>query len=252
MARTVDLSADVGESPGGLSAVDRELIPLLTSVSIACGVHAGDVVSMHATLAHARRAGVSIGAHPGLADRKGFGRRVLEVAPDEVEALVALQVEALAGLAAREGVALRHVKVHGALYTMAAREEALGGAVAAGVAAVDPALRLFAPDGSAMARAAAAAGLRVVREAFADRGYEADGSLTPRGRPGAVLDDPAAVAARVVAMVRDGAVDTANGGRVPLAFDTLCIHGDTPRAVAIARAVGAALLATGVAVAPPG
>jgi UPF0271 protein len=252
VARTVDLNADVGESAGGLSATDRELVPLLTSASIACGVHAGDTASMQATLAHAARAGVCVGAHPGLADREGFGRRVRDVTPDEVEALVALQVDALAGLAAREGAVLRHVKAHGALYTMAARDEGVARAVVAGVASADRALRVFAPAGSALARAAGEAGLRVVREAFADRGYEADGSLTPRGRPGAALEDPAVVARRVVAMVNEGAVATAGNGRVALVFDTLCIHGDTPGAAAIARAVRDALEAAGIVVAPPG
>jgi len=249
VSRSVDLNADVGESAGGLSPIDRELVPLLSSVSIACGVHAGDPVSMQATLAHAATSGVSVGAHPGLADREGYGRRPMDVTPDEIEALVALQVEALAGLAAREGVALGHVKVHGALYSMAARDQPLADAVVRGVTAVDRVLRLFAPAGSALARAGAAAGLRVVREAFADRGYEADGSLTPRGRPGAVVDDPARAAARAVAMVVDGAVDTTTGQLVRVEADTLCIHGDTPRAVAIVRAVRAALESAGVNVA---
>jgi UPF0271 protein len=249
VGRTVDLNADVGESAGGLSASDRDLIPLLSSVSIACGVHAGDPVTMQATLAHAAGAGVAVGAHPGLADREGFGRRALDVSADEIEALVALQIEALTGLAAREGTGLRHVKVHGALYTMAARDEALAAGVVRGVAAVDRALRVFAPAGSALARAAEDAGLRVVREAFADRGYEADGSLTPRGRPDAVIEDPARAAARAVAMVTDGAVETTTGQAVRIEADTLCVHGDTPGAVAIARAVRAALGAAGVTVA---
>ena len=251
MARTVDLNADVGESNGGLSVADRDLIPFLSSASIACGVHAGDPLTTQATLAYAAAAGVAVGAHPGLADREGFGRRVFDVSPAEAEALVALQVEALAGLAAREGVTLRHVKVHGALYAMASRDPALGAAVARAVAAVDAGLRLFAPAASAMARAAEDAGLRVVREAFADRGYEADGSLTPRGRPGAVLDDPAVVARRAVAMVRDGVVEAAGGGEVALGVDTLCLHGDTPGAAALARAVREALAAAGIDLAAP-
>ena len=252
MSLIVDLNADVGESVNGLSPGDADLIPLLTSASIACGLHAGDPETMRTTVALAGDHQVAVGAHPGLADPEGFGRRELPVSPRQVENLVAYQIGALGAVAAREGAPLRHVKVHGALYTMAARDDRLAGAVARAVASVDRRLILFAPSGSCMARAAAELALRVAHEAFADRAYEADGTLTPRTRPGALVADAATVTRRVVEMVRTRSVTATDGSRVELAIDTICVHGDTPGAAGLAQSIRAALTEAGIALAAPG
>jgi UPF0271 protein len=204
---------------------------------------------MRATVAVAGTHHVAVGAHPGLADVEGFGRRELPVSLRRLENLVAYQVGALAGIAAAEGVPLRHVKVHGALYAMATRDGGLASAIVRAVGSVDRRLILFAPSGSWMAREAVAAGLRVAYEAFADRTYEPDGSLTPRSRPGAVVADAAAVARRAVEMVRTRSVTAIDGSQVALDIDTLCLHGDTPGALALAQAVRAALTEAGIALA---
>ena len=185
MNSTVDLNADVGESTSGRRYGDDEgVMPHITSANIACGFHAGDPGVMRATVALALAHGVAIGAHPGLHDLEGFGRREMHVSPDEVENLVAYQVGALAGVAAAQGAALAHVKPHGALYNMAARERTLADAVARAVRAVDPSLVLFGLSNSELVRAGSAAGLAVASEAFADRGYLANGELAPRSAPG--------------------------------------------------------------------
>lgn len=241
---SIDLNGDVGELPGG--AADAALIPLLTSASIACGGHAGDEALMRQALRLTRTAGVAAGAHPGFADPNGFGRRERHVSAWEVEDLVVSQVAALAGLARDEGIALRHVKPHGALYHLAAREPGIAEAVARAVRGLDGQLALFAPPASALLHAGAAAGLAVAAEGFPDRSYEPDGTLTPRGRPGAVLLDPVDVAARAVRMARDGVVAAADGSDIPLPVDTLCVHGDTPEAAILAAAIRRALEAAGL------
>jgi UPF0271 protein len=247
---TVDLNADVGESFGRyVLGQDPALIPSLTSVNVACGFHAGDPGVMRETVALAKHHGVAVGAHPGLPDLTGFGRREMRLSGQEVEDLVIYQVGALAGVAAAQGVVLQHVKPHGALYTMAASQDALADAVARAVAVIDSTLVLVGLSGSALVRAGARAGLRTASEAFADRSYEPDGTLTPRGRPGAVLADEAVVAARAVALVRDRAAPSSDGSRVALQVDTICVHGDTPGAAALARRIRAALEGAGVSVA---
>jgi UPF0271 protein len=218
----------------------------MTSVNVACGFHAGDPGIMRRTVALARRHGVSVGAHPGFPDLAGFGRRELRLSPREVEDLITYQVGALAAIAAIENVPLRHVKPHGALYNMAALESALADAIARAVAAVDRTLVLVGLSGSALLRAGADAGLATASEVFADRGYESDGTLTPRGRAGAVLGDPDLVAARAVEMVRARGVTAADGVRVPLQVDTICVHGDTPGAAGMARRIRTALEDAGV------
>jgi UPF0271 protein len=243
----VDLNADVGESFGPWTlGDDAGLIPLVTSVNVACGFHAGDPGVMRATVALARVHGVAVGAHPGFADLAGFGRRELPVTPREVEELVAYQIGALAAIAAIEGVALQHVKPHGALYTMAARDRLLAGAIARAIAAVDRSLILVGLHGSQLVGAAERAGLPAVSEVFADREYRPDGSLLPRGEPGALIHDPEAVAARAVAMVRQGVVQAVDGTPVPVRAETICVHGDTPGAVDLARRLRQALANAGV------
>ncbi|MBM3776689.1 MAG: LamB/YcsF family protein [Acidimicrobiia bacterium] len=245
--RSIDLNADLGEFPLG---VDPGLLPHVTSVSIACGVHAGSPALMRGTVALALRHGAAIGAHPGLPDPAGFGRADRPVTPRDVEDLVASQVGALAGVAALEGARLRHVKPHGALYTMAADNPALAQAIAKAVAAVDPALILVALAGSVLVEAGRRVGLRTAREAFVDRAYDARGRLVARSAVGAVLGDPDVAAARAVRLVTSGVVTDANGSDLRIEADTLCLHGDTPGAVLMAARVRRTLEEAGVEVRP--
>ena len=240
----VDLNGDVGEGAGS----DAALIPFLSSANIACGRHAGDTATMAATVALAMESGVAIGAHPGFDDRANFGRRELQLSPADISELVAAQIRDLARVARGAGASLTHVKPHGALYNMAARDRGLARAVAEGVATVDASLVLFGLSGSELIRAGEEAGLRTASEAFADRGYRPDGSLLPRDAPGAVLHDAEAVVARALGMVRDQAVLASDGTRIALRVDTLCVHGDTPGAAALAGRLRAALAGAGIIV----
>jgi UPF0271 protein len=242
MTPRVDLNGDLGE--GGPE--DEALLSVLTSANIACGFHAGDPRLMQKTVRLALEKGVAIGAHPGLRDPEGFGRRLIPVEPEEAFALTLYQIGAL-----RAFGPLRHVKPHGALYTMASRDPALAEAVARAVRAADPALILFGMAGSELVRAGRRAGLAVAEEAFADRGYRADGTLVPRDQPGALVHDPEEAARRAVRMVREGTVVAADGAVVRLRADTICVHGDTPGAAAVARALRARLEAEGIAVRAP-
>jgi UPF0271 protein len=237
----VDLNCDLGEG----AKHDAALMPLVSSANIACGGHAGDEATMAATVALARRHGVAIGAHPGHADREHFGRRELPISPAAAAGLV---VEQVARLEAVAGEPPRHVKLHGSLYHQAARDEPLAAAVSEAIAARWPRMILFTPAGSRLVAVARARGLRVAAEAFIDRAYAADGSLVPRSQPGAVLADPAASAARAVRLVREGVVEAIDGATLPLAADTLCLHGDGPDPVGLSKAVRGALEAAGITV----
>lgn len=246
----VDLNGDIGESEEpDRTALDEGIMTFVSSVNVACGVHAGSPPLMRRLVRAAKTLGVEVGAHPGLRDPEGLGRREVTLAPEEVEALVTSQVRALAAIAAEEGVALAHVKPHGVLYNRAARDRALAAAIARAVAAVDRRLRLFGLAGSLLIEEARALGLHAVEEAFADRAYRADGSLVPRDRAGAVIVDEAAVVARVLRMVREGSVRSVEGTEVPLHADTICLHGDTPGAARLARLVREALESAGVRIA---
>jgi len=252
MSSTVDLNADVGESTGAQRYGDDEgVMPHVTSANIACGFHAGDPGVMRATVALARAHGVAVGAHPGLHDLAGFGRREMRIAPGEVEDLVAYQVGALAGVAAAQGVRLTHVKPHGALYNMAATQRPLADAIVRAMRAVDPALVLFGLANSELVRAAHSAGVGLASEAFADRGYLASGALAPRDAPGGVVSDVDSVLARAARMVLDQSVEAVDGAQVPLTVDTLCVHGDTPGAAELARRLRAALRDAGIVVQAP-
>jgi UPF0271 protein len=235
--REIDLNCDLGE--GG--AHDAALMPLVTSVNIACGAHAGDAATMRATVALAQRHGTAIGAHPGFADRENFGRLELRLSPDEITRLVRGQVEALRALAP-----LRHVKPHGALYNLAAREPAVARAVAEAVRDTDATLVLVGLAGSASLAAGRAAGLRVAGEFFADRGYAPDGVLAPRGTPAALLSPEAAVA-QVLRWAETGKVRATDGTDIAIGAETVCVHGDGPHALELARALRAALTSAGVA-----
>ncbi len=249
MVARIDLNADVGESLGPWPmGTDQALIPLVTSVNVACGFHAGDPLTIRRTVRLALDAGVAVGAHPGYPDLVGFGRRAMNLADDELEAAVLYQVAALAGIVRAEGGSLSHVKPHGALYNRAATDSSAAVSIARAVASVDTEIRLVGPPGSALLAAGTAAGLVCLAEGFADRAYTADGTLRSRTLPGALIPDPALAAAQAVSIARDSLVVAFDGARVPLSAATLCIHGDTPGAVAIATAVRDALAAAGIEV----
>jgi UPF0271 protein len=248
---TIDLNCDMGESFGAYRiGADAEVMATISSANVACGYHGGDPAVMRRTVRMARDAGVSVGAHPGLPDLAGFGRREMRVTPQETEDLVLYQLGALAAIAASEGVRLRHVKAHGALYNMAARDRELAEAIARAVRAFDPSLILFGLPASELIRAGEAAGLAVAAEGFVDRAYEPDGSLTPRSRPGAVMHDVEAVVRRAVRLVLEGRVTATDGSEISLRIDTLCVHGDTPGAAELTHGVRAGLSQAGIAIVP--
>lgn len=244
----IDFNCDLGEGCGD----DAAIIPLITSASIACGGHAGDDATMRATLRLCREHGVAAGAHPGYADRANFGRSALPLSPAQVGELVAKQVNVLAGIAAAEGVRLVHVKPHGALYNVAARDPDVARAIAEAVADIDPQLVLFGLSGSSLTAAGEVAGLRVAHEVFAERHYEADGSLTPRNHADAVIEGVDDAVAQVRGLVRSGSVVARTGEVIPLRADTLCLHGDRRDAARFARAIRDALEADGVRILPFG
>lgn len=251
--KRIDLNCDLGESFGAWRmGDDAALLELVSSANIACGFHAGDPVIMHETVTLAVARGVAIGAHVSLPDLQGFGRREIQLRADEVHAMTLYQIGALAAFCRAAGTRLAHVKPHGALYNMAARERTLADAIARAVHAFDPRLALFGLAGSALIDAGTALGLAVVAEAFADRRYLIDGSLRPRGDAGAVIGDAGAATAQALAIVGDGKVIAAHGETVKVQADTLCLHGDGVHAVQLARELRAALEQAGVRIVAPG
>ncbi len=249
--KVVDLNADLGESYGAWRLGDDEaLLAVVSSANVACGFHAGDPLTIRRACAAAVSRGVTIGAQVSYHDLAGFGRREMTVPPVELEAELLYQIAALDGVARAEGGRVGYVKPHGALYNRAARDPEQAAAVAAAVASYDRGLPLLTLPGSQSELAARQAGLRVVTEAFADRGYNDDGSLVPRSRPGAVLTDPGVVAARVAGLVTDGVIESVAGTQVLLSPRSICVHGDTPGAVTLASAVRAAMERAGATVAP--
>lgn len=250
-AVVVDLNADLGESYGAWRLGDDDaLLAIVTSANVACGFHAGDPLTIRRACAGAVARGVTIGAQVSYHDLAGFGRREMTVPPGELEAEVLYQIAALDGVARAEGGRVGYVKPHGALYNRAARDPEQAAAIAAAMASYDPRLPLLTLPRCATARAAEQAGLPVVAEAFADRAYNDDGTLVPRGQPGAVLTDPAVIAARVAGLVTGGEIESVTGTRVALRPRSVCLHGDTPGAVGIAAAVRAALERAGATLAP--
>jgi UPF0271 protein len=245
----VDLNADVGEASGIYqSGPDHQLLQVVTSASVACGFHAGDPSVMRRTVQLAARAGVAIGAHPGFPDLVGFGRREINATAQEIADFVLYQIGALSAVAKAEGVRLQHVKPHGALYNMAARRRDVADAIASAVASYDKSLFLIGLPESELLAAGLRHGLRVAAEGFADRSYEPDGSLTPRGMPGAVINDPSTVARRTVELIKEHQVTARDGSVVRCRVDTICVHGDTANAVDLAASVRRALENAGIAV----
>jgi 5-oxoprolinase (ATP-hydrolysing) subunit A len=243
---TIDLNADIGEGFGPYRiGDDTAMLEVVTSANVACGFHAGDPGIMHATFATAKAKGVAIGAHPGFGDREHFGRRLLPHTQAEVEQLVAYQIGAACGVAALAGHRVTYAKAHGALGNWAAGDEGISRAIARAIRSVDRSLVCLAIAATWSEHGARAEGVPVACEIFADRAYRPDGTLVPRGEPGAVLHDPSAIAARVLAMLDQGAIIAVDGTQLKTTIDSICVHGDTPDAVAIARHLRGVLVASG-------
>jgi 5-oxoprolinase (ATP-hydrolysing) subunit A len=242
MSLVVDLNADLGEG----AVHDDELLELVTSANIACGFHAGDSNTIRQSIDAARSRGVAVGAHPSLFDRENFGRIELPVEPAEVFDAVVYQLGIFAAIAEAAGVRPNHVKPHGALYNMAARDRALADAIARAVVSIDARLIFFAPVNSALSLAGETLGLQIAHEVFADRNYRRDGSLVSRSRPDALLHDPGEAAPRVLRMLQEGKVRSVDGVDVDVRAETICLHGDNPEAVEFARVLRSRLETEGV------
>ena len=256
MQNQVDLNSDVGESFGVYKiGFDEEVIPLISSANIACGFHAGDPSVMKRTLNIAGKSGVAPGAHPGLPDLVGFGRRKMDVSLEEIKDFVTYQVGALQAVAQSQGLKLQHVKPHGALYNMAVANAAIWEAFAQVLSLLDKNLILVAlagPNRKALEEMAARYSIRIAFEFFGDRAYNPDGSLVSRSAPGAVLHDSGEVADRIVKLIGEGKVTTVDGSEMDLNAETICVHGDNPEALALVRGIREALASAGIKVRPMG
>lgn len=249
--RQIDLNSDLGEGFGPWAmGDDAAMLALVTSANIACGGHASDPETMFATLAMAAARGVSVGAHPGYADREGFGRRLIPMSPAEITRMVAAQIGALKGVAALAGVPVGYVKAHGALANHAADNRPAAEAIVAAARAISPDLAVLAISGTELELAARALGQPVFSEIFADRAYLPNGRLVPRSRPDAMIPEATAAADRLLAFLDTGLMPVVGGDPIPLAAQSICIHGDSPHAVAMAREIRARLSAAGVRLAP--
>lgn len=234
--KTIDINCDMGESFGPYTiGQDEAVFAYISSANIACGYHGGDHNVMRKTLEQAQRHGVAAGAHPGLPDRLGFGRRKMEVNPQDVFNMTVYQIGALQAFATVCGISLQHVKPHGALFNMACIDDGLAQAIAEAVVQVDSDLVLFGLAGSKLIQAGRKAGLQVAEEVFADRTYQPDGSLTPRTDPNAQVEDPDEAAYRVIRMVKEGKAEAVDGSTFPIQADTVCVHGDSPQALAFVK-----------------
>jgi UPF0271 protein len=252
MGAQVDLNSDMGESFGAWKmGADEDMLRLVSSANIACGFHAGDPLVMAETVRMAKANGVGIGAHPSFHDLWGFGRRAIHgESPEDIEKIVAYQIGALQGIAARADAEVGHVKIHGTLGTQAAVEPTLALAIGRAIKAVDRRLIFVVMAGTELERAGEKLGLRLAREIYADRAYDDAGRLVSRKLPGAVIHDDKRAAARVLAMVQDSAIHTESGKRIAVSIDTVCVHGDNPAAVAMAKAVREGLENAGIAIRP--
>ena len=245
----VDLNCDLGESFGAYTmGMDEAVVPHVTSINVACGYHAGDPLIMEKTMDLAAKYGVAVGAHPGFPDLLGFGRRPMTVTPEEAGAYVKYQLGALMAFARSHGLRLQHVKPHGALYNMAAKDAKLARGIAQAVVGVDQDIYLMGLAGSVMLEEAEKAGLPVISEVFADRAYNDDGSLVNRRLPGAVIHDADEAAARAVKMAKENKVVSINGKVIDIKADSICVHGDNEAAIELVKKIRAALAAEGIAV----
>ena len=252
MGVVVDLNSDMGESFGVYKlGDDAAMLAIVSSANVACGFHAGDPLVMHETVRTAKVNGVAVGAHPGFRDLWGFGRRpIMGEPPEDVAKEVVYQIGALQAIARSVGHRMSHVKTHGSLGNLIAVDEAMADGVARAIRDADPEAIFVVMPGTAMERAGQRHNLRMAREIYADRTYQDDGTLTSRKQPGAVLHDPEEAAKRVLAMVRERAIVSVSGKHVPVSIDTVCVHGDNPEAVAMARRVREVLEADGVRIRP--
>ncbi|KXZ12613.1 lactam utilization protein LamB [Bacillus nakamurai] len=243
----IDVNCDLGESFGAYRiGLDEDILEFVTSANIACGFHAGDPGVMRKTAVLAAEKGVKIGAHPGLPDLQGFGRRPIAISPDEAYDMTIYQIGALSGFLKAEGISMQHVKPHGALYNMAAVDHKLSAAIAKAVYRFDPELILFGLAGSELIKAGEQIGLQTASEVFADRTYQADGTLTPRSQPDALIQDDSKAVKQVIQMVKDGTVTSQQGQAVRLQADTVCIHGDGAHALTFAKTIRKELQAAGI------
>ncbi len=248
---TIDLNSDMGEyDTPELLAREAEIMPMMTSANIACGAHAGHPDLMRRTARLAARYNVAIGAHPGFPDTEDFGRRDRQISAEEVVSLVSTQLKILAGVLASEQLTLAHVKLHGALYTLAARDRAVADAVARAITSFDPHLLLFALAGSELAKSGRTAGLTVIQEAFADRAYRSDGTLVPRIQPGALLETPQQVQQQLRAILK-GSITSIDGQSVPIQAATLCVHLDSPHAAEFLQLIRLEIQSAGIRIAKP-
>lgn len=249
--KTVDLNCDLGESFGAYTiGRDSDVIPLISSANIACGWHAGDAVVMSKTVKAAAETGIAVGAHPGFPDLVGFGRRNMTVTPAEAKAYIQYQVGALNAFCTAEGLRMQHVKPHGSLYNMAAKDATLARAICEGIASISDNLILMGLSGSLMADAAAAVGIPFASEVFADRAYEDDGTLVARSKPGAVITDDNEAAARVVEMALYGTVTSVSGKKIAIKADSICVHGDNAHALEFVKLIRSRLSENGVVIKP--
>ena len=247
----LDINCDLGESFGAYTiGGDAEVIPFITSANIACGYHAGDACVMAKTVAAAKANNVACGAHPGYPDLMGFGRRELKASPAEVKAYMIYQLGALEAFCKAEGVKMQHVKPHGAMYNMAAKDEALAQAIVEAIVAVDKDLILLALSGSKMIEAAKSAGIRYASEVFADRAYEEDGTLVARSKPGSMITDENLAIDRVIRMAKEGKVTAITGKDVSIKADSVCVHGDGAKALEFVKKISARLKEEGITAAP--
>ena len=247
----IDLNCDLGESYGTYRlGMDGQIIPLISSANVACGFHAGDFNTMAKTVGLCKESGVSIGAHPGFPDLQGFGRRNMSLSPAEVQNLITYQVGALAAFCRSAGVRLRHVKPHGALYNMAAKDSALARAICQGVYDFDSSLILLGLSGSEMLRQAREIGLPCAAEVFADRAYEEDGTLVPRGKPGAMITDEEEAVRRVIGMILNHRVQAITGKEIEICPDSVCVHGDSEKALLFVKKIRSALESAGITIQP--
>ncbi|OUQ87785.1 lactam utilization protein LamB [Brevibacillus brevis] len=247
--KTVDLNCDMGESFGAYHlGNDQEILSYITSANVACGFHAGDPATMKKTVQMALKAGVAIGAHPGFADLVGFGRRNMEISPEEAYDLVVYQIGALQGFVRAEGGVMHHVKPHGALYNMAATRPALAESIALAIYKVNPELVLYGLAGSELTRAGEKIGLITAHEVFADRTYQQDGTLTPRSQPNAMITDQHQSLQQVIRMVKEGLVLTQQDVDIPIQADSICIHGDSAHALEFAESIQQALVEAGIVI----
>lgn len=244
---SIDLNCDMGESFGAYTlGMDKEIAEYITSANVACGFHASDPVTMEKTAKIVKEAGVAMGAHPGYPDLMGFGRRNMNASPAEVKAYMLYQMGALSAFATAKGMKLHHVKPHGAMYNMAGKDEKLAKAICEAVKEFDPEITLLALSGSCMVTEAEKMGLKVAKEVFADRAYEADGSLVARSKEGAMITDEDEAVERVLRMIKEGKVKAIDGSDIPIQADSVCVHGDSPKALLFVKKLSDAIKKEGI------